>query len=423
MEGSPVVKVIGTPSISWSVSNGLELEGLIFSDFDRVLVGSQSLSGINITDVEFENITNEVLNFEEGIFSSTIEKSTFGKKGTPQAKAFRGRTQGNVIFENNSFYSETQDTLISVKRGSGLDLYKNFFHTNGVAVGLELYITTEITDNNFTYSSTGVYAETTTIQVDQNKFDTVLVDAIVIDKGGNNLISKNIIDYLVSPLGNAISLVNKGNNDKKAPELTRYTIFNGELILHGTAGANDRIETFLGSAHGQEAKKYLADIVAGSNGKWSMKIPVEDIDLNGTNYLVATATDVSNNTSELSDALTITLATCMVTSNGDDGNGSFRHALDSINLGLCNLVLFDITPTLLNVETIEIETALPTITKSDIIIDASSESGFFLDSVYSVAIKPKAGGITRGIEIENTTNVSVHGLSVEEFGYKCNTFW
>ncbi|MBI4646800.1 MAG: hypothetical protein HY738_09465, partial [Bacteroidia bacterium] len=82
------------------------------------------------------------------------------------------------------------------------------------------------------------------------------------------------------------------NNDKQPPVITSFA---GNTIT-GTSQPGDIIEVF-GSTGDQNANEYLASITVDGVGNWNANISYVSWD-----YLIATATDVQNNTSELSYA-------------------------------------------------------------------------------------------------------------------------
>ncbi len=88
----------------------------------------------------------------------------------------------------------------------------------------------------------------------------------------------------------AILLEPDGNQQKPAPEINS---FNG-IEVTGTSHSDDVIEIF-GSNGNQSANEYLGTTVTNANGEWI----INNIQTN-YEYLIATATDINNNTSVLS---------------------------------------------------------------------------------------------------------------------------
>jgi hypothetical protein len=105
-----------------------------------------------------------------------------------------------------------------------------------------------------------------------------------------NKITRNPI---YSNTGNPISLqygVAQGNNGKAIPVISSATI----ALVSGTSGANNVIEVFKNtSGNCLDATTYVGTATADGAGNWSLGVALAN-----TDYVLATATDASNNTSE-----------------------------------------------------------------------------------------------------------------------------
>lgn len=123
---------------------------------------------------------------------------------------------------------------------------------------------------------------------------------ITIDNAVRALISENII-FNISAFS-SIHLVPAGINTvdgnilKPAPVITGAEYCNGTITIYGTADPYDLVELF-GSTGTENANEYLANTTADAVGNWTIVLN----SLNW-NFLVATATDNVNNTSQLSAA-------------------------------------------------------------------------------------------------------------------------
>jgi parallel beta-helix repeat protein len=109
------------------------------------------------------------------------------------------------------------------------------------------------------------------------------VRGIWLASGNGNKISGNKI--INNPVG--IFLSSGVNNNKSAPIITAY---NPDGTITGTSQSNDIIEIF-GSAGNENANEYLTSTSADANGNWSTIVN------SSWDYVVATATDINNNTS------------------------------------------------------------------------------------------------------------------------------
>ena len=90
----------------------------------------------------------------------------------------------------------------------------------------------------------------------------------------------------------AILLSNGANNDKQAPVITSYS----DNTITGTSQPNDIIEIF-GSTGNENANEFLGSATADASGNWTTTVAS-----NSWAYVVATATDGSENTSKLCNA-------------------------------------------------------------------------------------------------------------------------
>ncbi len=117
------------------------------------------------------------------------------------------------------------------------------------------------------------------------------------DTSTGNTITQNSIH---SNTGLGIDLVNGGNADLAAPTVSAANA----CFVMGTAGAGYTVEVF--TDPDDEGKTYLTTVSADGGGNWSAPGPFT-LD----NYVTATATDASSNTSEFSTK--VTAGTCYQT--------------------------------------------------------------------------------------------------------------
>lgn len=114
------------------------------------------------------------------------------------------------------------------------------------------------------------------------------------DLSNGNLITRNLIHTdLPSYSLSGIELTNNyANIGKPAPIINQYY----EGVLSGTADPNDKVEIFV-SVDENTSLKYLETINVNASGNWSLALSGIP---NGYG-LIATATDINNNTSEFSN--------------------------------------------------------------------------------------------------------------------------
>ena len=118
---------------------------------------------------------------------------------------------------------------------------------------------------------------------------------ISIVQGKHNRISRNKIYNNPTGINLAIGAGPTwwGNEGKTAPVITSAT----NSIVSGTSAPNDIIEIF-GSSGNENINEYLGTTITDANSDWTINNVQTSF-----NYIVATATDTSNNTSALSDTL------------------------------------------------------------------------------------------------------------------------
>lgn len=237
-----------------------------------------------------------------------------------------------------------------------------------------------------------------------------------------------------------ISIADGLNQDKAAPQYLFIDSYDEYIVLHGiSSGQGDKIELFkvetMSGSLANDVVEYLTTAVSTEgfgNGAylWSIKVPIDDLNLDGPNYFAATATDKDGNTSELSDLYNFALTTCVVSTTDDvlDGSpsvaveNSLREAMEKANEGECNLIVFDLDdePYLSGYDyhVIELENAaLPEITQDNVFINGMY-GNTRVDDRPEVAIKNVYDPhVDNGIKASGVTSFSVSGLEIVGFEY------
>ena len=235
------------------------------------------------------------------------------------------------------------------------------------------YIYSNVFQNN---TGGGIYVNGMQNDISQNTFTNTNTSVKAID-----------LHASISPAGN----INK--QPAVFSEYRRNT--NGDLIITGTSIANDSVQIFCNNDINQQAIQFAGSTVADATGKWQIDIPQGTLfDPTQRNYYVNTATNISGNTSELSQPFMIGCFTCVcvVTNVNDAGPGSLRTVINEANLGACLTINFSMT----SPDTIRLVSAL-----SPIEVPAS-------------IVGPKFSGQDPGIFIKG--NNSFSGLQVNNDG-------
>lgn len=446
--------------------NNLHISDLSFVGFDTALVltgnnnKAENLTitsgniGLTLTGLN-GSISNSVFgDVSIGVAlvnaSGQITNNFFGANRDSSANAIQGYgislwQSPNVGIQKNNFGTievnpsltlpENGSAIYAVNGSSKLEIRDNDFTLNSdttesAIAGNAVFISgdnpqtpsaSNFTSNEATIVENDIISSSVAFNLHQvsssliegNRVQSTQADAIVIDAGkGNKILNTQI--YRTPAAFKGISLVNLGNDTLPAPTLDFIDFFDakGGLFVNGLAPANASIEFFEASSTAQTAVRLLKRTQANAAGEWSVTINKDNLNLNGTNYFTATARDATGNTSELATDLSITINACMVTKTANAGDSTLRDAITRANNSECNLLLFDISPLDTTQNYITIETELPALTKSNVIVDASSEVGFRLQRGGGVVTVVAEDSSLNGFRVSGTHGVPVHGLNV-----------
>lgn len=355
-----------------NATSGIELNGasnntlrsnIIFSSYkDGITLKSESTNNLLIKNTIRSSANNGILLAEKSN-TNKIDSNYVGidADGNVSANVLNGvyispNTRFNEI-TNNSISGNTQAGI--VVEGNQTKIFKNLIGVNANDVAKSngshgIYITG---DSAAVFSNTistngkyGINVKGKSAYVYENKIRNNTSGGINVD-GNKDRLSKNIITNTNTAV-NAINLnltTTPGNGGKIPAEFKNYRRSpSGGIILTGTTtiGGNDIIEIFYNNNKPQQALVFAGSTVANAAGNWSIEIPEGPaFNPNDKNFYVNTATNVSNNTSELSKPYLTGCFTCicLVTNINDSGLGSFRAEIDSANAGACLTINFSMT--------------------------------------------------------------------------------
>ena len=121
---------------------------------------------------------------------------------------------------------------------------------------------------------------------------------VLIASGYHNAVLNNLFKDNATT---GINLVYDGTNqDKLPPSIDDATIYNQDITVNGTSVSGDRIEIYLSNSQGKDASRLIGVAITDNSGNWSFTVPKGDLD--GTDYVIGTATDIADNTSEFTSA-------------------------------------------------------------------------------------------------------------------------
>src|SRR6056297_3392119 len=238
---------------------------------------------------------------------------------------------------------------------------------------------------------------------------------IGIDHSGDGLTSNDDLDADTGP-----------NNLQNFPEISSYNLSSDQLSITYSLPSDPantsypvRIEFFRANTNSTQALDFLgADSYTSSdfssgNKFITITLPASDAFGEG-DLLVATATDASGNTSELSPAV-IGLSVFVVTNTNDTGGGSLRQAMTLSEFSPQPAIIqFNIPGDLPH--TISPESPLPTLVKP-VIINGTTQPGYF-DGTFEptpvIEISGVNAGSASGITIIGG-NTLIQALAINQF--------
>lgn len=176
-----------------------------------------------------------------------------------------------------------------------------------------------------------------------NTIITTDSNAIYIGAGSQNKIIENTL--LSTEIGINLNESANANNSiaHLPPTITQGAFIDNELILKGTSYEGDSIHVYYNNGVPGNAIEYISKTIVDTEGNWRLTIDEDDLPEESVFKFIATTTTLDSNTSEFSDILTVSNATCYVNTPQDNIEGSLRAAIDSANEGLCNSIEFSIS--------------------------------------------------------------------------------
>jgi parallel beta-helix repeat protein len=187
---------------------------------------------------------------------------------------------------------------------------------------------------------------------------------------GENAIQNTMLTNSITANGLEGIVLEGGNMMLPAPTIETVT----DTSVAGMASANSLVQLFVDVE--DEGELILGEVSSDAIGRFSWT------GLIAGNNITATATDQNGNTSPFSEPYPFS-GDLIVTTTADNGQGSFRNALEQANTQSGpNRILFQIPITdngydlNTGVWTIQPETPFAMITDEDLIIDGHSQSGF-----------------------------------------------
>ncbi len=243
-----------------------------------------------------------------------------------------------------------------------------------------------------------------------------------IDLGSEGVTANDSLDLDTGP-----------NNLQNFPEISFSTVGSTRIVgtLHSIANEEFTLDFYAssevdGSGFG-EGKRYLGSVAAMTDGSGdaSFDVTLQEEVVVGE-FITATATDSSDNTSEFSPGVAalfeLPVETVVVVNTNDSGAGSLREAIEVANADVRPAIIkFDIPGE--GPHTIQPGSQLPWITDS-VIIDGYTESGaipntnplgFGSNAVLKIELDGSLAGMASGLTIV-AADCTVQGLVINRFG-------
>jgi hypothetical protein len=225
------------------------------------------------------------------------------------------------------------------------------------------------------------------------------------------------------------------NNLQNFPNITSANIVGGQLQISGNfvsdtpVGTQLKLDVYVSDTFGAEGfgpgQTFVGEVTVTSNGSGTVNFgPLNFTGGALGQFVSATLTDASGNTSEFSNALYIG-DPFVVTNTNDSGQGSLRQAIINANLFPDNpntdLIHFDIPGS--GVHVINLLTALPVISNA-VTIDGYSQPGSSFNTlatgdnaVIEIELNGASAGAANGLGIAGTGAAGsvIEGLDINRF--------
>ena len=247
----------------------------------------------------------------------------------------------------------------------------------------------------------------------------------------NNRISQNSI-YNNESIGidldrDGITANDTGDADVGTNNLQNYPVLTSAVsnattttiqgTLNSAPSASYRIEFFSNPSDRRETRTYLGfqDVATNSNGNANINAAFAIVSHHG-HYVTATATRVFTpfDTSEVSATIPVVVTSFVVTNTNNSGTGSLRQAILDANAATdSNLITFAIAPLDGSVKTINLTSALPTIT-NPLAIDGLTQNGAGCSAPKIELNGTSAGAGADGLTFTSDNNLA-QGLVVNRF--------
>ncbi len=363
-----------------------------------IVVGTQS-NTIGGTTVGERNIisgndTHGVLIADPGTDNNVVKGNFIGTNVTGAADL------GNSLWGIRIAQGAHSNTIGGPQPGEGNVIAFN--NSNGVLVG------TSLNDTSRANSIRG---------------NAIFSNALLgIDLGSEGVTANDSLDLDTGP-----------NNLQNFPEISFSTVGSTRIVgtLHSIANEEFTLDFYAssevdGSGFG-EGKRYLGSVAAMTDGSGdaSFDVTLQEEVVVGE-FITATATDSSDNTSEFSPGVAalfeLPVETVVVVNTNDSGAGSLREAIEVANADVRPAIIkFDIPGE--GPHTIQPGSQLPWITDS-VIIDGYTESGaipntnplgFGSNAVLKIELDGSLAGMASGLTIV-AADCTVQGLVINRFG-------
>jgi hypothetical protein len=292
--GAPLIELNG--SAAGPDANGLTLHG-----------GNSTVKGLIIN-----GFAKAAIVLTTG-WTNTITGNYLGTD--PTGTTAEGNGEGiHISFSSNNRLGGTtaaDRNLISGSRGSGIDVTTDALSTGNAILGN--YIGTDVTGSHALGNRTGVELQEAGNPVggtDPGAGNFIAFngnDGVLIDGGAGNAIQHNSI-FANANLG--IELINGGNNNQVAPALTSAVAGGGATVVQGTftgrASTTYTIEFFADTNDPAQGKQFLGSVTVttGADGTASVMASF-NLELSPGQWVTATATDPTNNTSAFSQGVAV----------------------------------------------------------------------------------------------------------------------
>lgn len=275
-------------------------------------------SGIFIYATNIDSVSNNSIeNNKTGLTLSAVHALSGKKAIVNQNSILKSDTavfitngSGDLVIKNNIMDNNTAYGIYMMNGSSTSVFEKNTISNSGIAgmYGIGGISNNKFISNTFALNKNGIELRdgSSNNMFIGNTFSSAIRNIKIYNGSSNNKLSQNT--FITADTAIYLNRnIAPGNNNKDTATISSFVQTAAYIELKGKGLDTDTIEVFSGNGSKEQATAYLNHTkVAGTD--WTLSIPVNaGFNPLSNNYYLVTATDLSNNTSQLSNVIKVPL--------------------------------------------------------------------------------------------------------------------